>query len=217
MLTKKSIISQRMYTKKDLTGNASLLTVTVMRKSFLLCVIVLALLIWSSTGLRVNFAKANPLPSIDPKITIVNPQNSTYYTSTITISIIVESNWGTYLSFYSLDEQEMVPIENMTVVSQEIINPASNLPVARTVLRGNCTLSNLSEGWHNVTFYLITDHDISLAKEYKKGDVLCSITDQFKIDTSWNLTTLLAIIASGAVMAVSGVGLLVYFKRHKKL
>lgn len=156
-----------------------------MAKPFLVSVLVLAFLISAVAGTQfINFGKANPLPDIDPKITILTPQNATYHVNAITIDIYVESNWGTYSSFYNLDGQEMVPIENLTVISQKDVNIGKNPSVPRTVLSGNCTLTGLSEGWHNITFYLITDHKISLAKEYEKEDILYSVTDQFYIDTS---------------------------------
>lgn len=169
----------------------------------------LALLVCATTGFEL--ANANPLPDIDAKITVVNPQNATYYTNTITVSVIVESNWGTYGSFYSLDGQNMVPIKNMTVVSREVVNPASNLPVERRVLWGNCTLSGLQNGWHNVTFFLITDHDFSLAKQYKKGDILYSETFQFKVDNS----RIISIIGFNAFIVTGGLCLLAYVKKHE--
>lgn len=188
-----------------------------MAKPFLVSVLVLAFLISAVAGTQfINFGKANPLPDIDPKITILTPQNATYHVNAITIDIYVESNWGTYSSFYNLDGQEMVPIENMTVISQKDVNIGKNPSVPRTVLSGNCTLTGLSEGWHNITFYLITDHKISLAKEYEKEDILYSVTDQFYIDTSRSFPVILAIFASSASMAVIAAGLLVYLKRHKR-
>jgi hypothetical protein len=164
----------------------------------------------------VNVGKANPLPDINPNITIENPQNATYHVNTITLNFTIESNWGVYPCFYSLDGQKMEPIENLTVISREDVNIGKNPQVHRTTLKGSCVLSNLSEGWHNVTFYLITDHEISLYRTYVKGDVLYSATVQFVIDSSESLLTALVVDASGASVAILGIGLLVYFKKRKK-
>jgi hypothetical protein len=45
----------------------------------------------------VYLGKTNPLPDIDPIITIENPQNTTYNVNTITLNFTVASNWGVFL------------------------------------------------------------------------------------------------------------------------
>ena len=163
----------------------------------------------------VNLSSANPLPPVDPAITIDSPQNATYRVNTIILSFTIESNWGVYPCFYSLDGQKMKPIENLTVISREDANIGKNPPIYRTTLEGNCVLSNLSQGEHNVTFYLITDHEFSLYRTYEKGEVLYSATAQFIIDSSRSFPTVFAVGASGASVAFVGVGLLAYFKKRK--
>ena len=163
----------------------------------------------------VNLSSANPLPPVDPAITIDSPQNATYRVNTIILSFTIESNWGVYPCFYSLDGQKMKPIENLTVISREDANIGKNPPIYRTTLEGNCVLSNLSQGEHNVTFYLITDHEFSLYRTYEKGDVLYSATAQFIIDSSRSFPTVFAVGASGASVAILGIGILTYFKKHR--
>jgi hypothetical protein len=119
--------------------------------------------------------KANPLPDINPNITIENPQNATYHVNTITLNFTIESNWGVYPCFYSLDGQKMEPIENLTVISREDVNIGKNPQVHRTTLKGS-----------------------------------------FVIDSSESLLTALVVDASGASVAILGIGLLVYFKKRKK-
>lgn len=158
-----------------------------------------------------NTAKANPLPDIEPIISIDNPQGMTYYLNTITLAFTVESNWEVYSAFYSLDGQEMKSTGNLSIVSQEVVNPASNLQVTRTTLKGSCVLSNLPEGLHKVTFYMITDHNVSLSKYYEKGEILCSANTTFKISF---LTTVSAILV--ALVFVAIVGSLVFFTKRKR-
>jgi hypothetical protein len=187
----------------------------VKKKALLTIAFISVVLLSAVAGTQfVNVGRANPLPDINPNITIENPQNATYRVNTITLNFTVESNWGVYPCFYSLDGQKMEPIENLTVISQENANIGKNPQVDRTTLKGSCVLINLAEGGHNVTFYLITDHEISLYKTYKKGEVLCSATTQFIIDSSDPFPTALD-IASVVVVAVIVSGLLVNFKKRE--
>lgn len=189
-----------------------------MKKEALLTAAFISVLLLSAVaGTQfVNVGRANPLPDINPNITIENPQNATYHVNTITLNFTIESNWGVYPCFYSLDGQKMKPIENLTVISREDANIGKNPRVNRTTLKGNCVLSNLSEGGHNVTFYLITDREISLYRTYEKGEVLYSATAQFVIDSSGSFPTVLAVGASGASVAILGIGMLFYFKKRNR-
>jgi hypothetical protein len=108
----------------------------------------------------------------------------------------------------------MEPIKNMSVVSQDLLY--TSFPVTRTVLNGSCVLSHLSEGRHNVTFYLVTDREISgLPKKYGNGEVLLSATNEFVIDTPQFPTTFV-IITSGLTTAFAGISLRFYFKKRKR-
>lgn len=182
-------------------------------------VLVLALLLSAVAGGQfLRLGKANPLPDIDPRITIENPQNVTYNVNTITINFTVASNWGVYPLFYSLDGRKMEPIENMTIISQEDIHAGFSPPVDRTTLKGSCVLSNLSEGRHNMTFYLITPREISLYRTYEKGEILHSATTEFMID-NFSLTDPLpmTLVAASAVsVAVVSVGFIVYFVEARR-
>jgi hypothetical protein len=163
----------------------------------------------------INVGKSNPLPNINPLITIENTQNATYSVNTVTLNFTVESNWDVYSCFYSLDGQKMEPIENMSIISEESFQITSSITVTRTILKGSCLLFDLSEGEHNVTVYLITDHEISgIPSKYEKGDILYSATNEFIVDTPPFPTTL--VVTSVITVAVIGVGLLFYFKKRKR-
>jgi hypothetical protein len=186
----------------------------LMKRIVLASPLILGLLFSVLVGTQfVGLGKANPLPNINPKITIENPQNATYNVNTVTINFTIESNWDVYPCFYSLDGQKKEPIENMSVISEELLY--TSFPVSRTVLNGSCVLSHLSDGSHNVTFYLITDHEISgLPKKYEKGEVLLSATNEFVIDAP-QFPIILIIITSGLTTAFAGISLLTYFKKRR--
>jgi len=145
------------------------------------------LLIFFSVTSNIQFVKvvsANPMPGINPKITIDNPQNATYNIDTVTINFTVESSYMSYW-FYSLDGEEIKPIENMTLLSKINANAGKNPSVDRNTLRGSCIFSNLSEGYHNVTFYLINPYEgfsLPLGEEYKKGDVVYLANTSFIVE-----------------------------------
>lgn len=69
---------------------------------------------------------------------------------------------------------------------------------------GNVTLTGLSSGEHNVIVYAIDE----------AGNIGTSETVYFIVDAPVPFPTLV-IIASGASLAVVGLGLLVYFKKRK--
>jgi hypothetical protein len=102
----------------------------------------------------------------------------------------------------------MKPIENMTVILQEDIHMGFSPRVDRTTLKGSCVLSNLSESCHNVTFYLITDREISLYRTYGKGEVLYSATIQLVIDISESFSAVPVVAASTAAVVIVIAGLL---------
>jgi hypothetical protein len=103
-------------------------------------------------------------------------------------------------------------IENLTTISKDEVNLGKSPSVIRTTQNGSCALCNLSEGWHNVTFYLITDHEISLFRSYEKGEILCSATTEFIIDIPFFPTALA--VTSATIVAIVSMSLLIYFKKR---
>jgi len=120
--------------------------------------------------------RANPYPGVN-LTTTEGPQNVTYNVNTITLRFLVEYYYDICSFFYSLDGEKMEPIENTTVISQV------DYKVVRTTLEASCTLSNLTEGWHNVTFYVIASREFIWVESYEKGDIMYSSNTMFIIDT----------------------------------
>jgi hypothetical protein len=65
-----------------------------MKRTVFALILILTFLFSAAEALCVNLVRANPLPDLDPKISIENPQNTTYNANTITLNFTVESNWG---------------------------------------------------------------------------------------------------------------------------
>ncbi len=201
-----------------------------MKRTALALTLIWVLVISAVAGTQfVHLGRANFIPPINPKITIENPQDTVYNVNTTSINFTAAANWNVVSYFYSWDGGEMKPINNMAIISQEPAYPAKNPPVDRTTLRGSVVLSNLTDGWHNVTFYQIHQHgpfwgpieENGALAELEGGEILNSVTTTFKVDTvntaskvDTSLPTALA-VASIVTVAFAGVSLLVYFKKRK--
>ena len=179
--------------------------------------LMMALLLSAVTGTKlVNLGGANPLPELYQELTIVNRHNGTNNMNTITVNFVLESqNFFQWRNFsYNLDGKELKAVDDLTVVT------SSSLPTSPTVyvevLRGSCVLSNLSEGWHNVTVYLINDAKATIGY----GEILTSANAKFIIEPEpktepepFPATLVVTSIASAAFFVA---GLLLYFKKRKR-
>jgi hypothetical protein len=152
------------------------------KRKALALILILAFLVSAVAGTQfVKRGKADPIPALYTELTIENPQNTTYNVNTITLNFSVESlsffQWRHFS--YSLDGKELTRIANVTVASEEGIPISPG--IYRENLTGNCVLSNLSEGLHNVTVYLIRDASTADIY-YGEADPLANA--KFKIDTT---------------------------------
>jgi len=123
---------------------------------------------------------------LPPNISILSPVNKTYTVANIT--------------------EAKIPLD--FTVSENASQVAFSLDGQDYILTaGNTTLTGLSVGSHNVTMYA---RDLA-------GNAGASETVTFAmVAKPESFPTLLVIIASGASVAVVGVGLLVYFKKRKR-
>jgi hypothetical protein len=130
-------------------------------------------------------------------------------------------NSSSDLVFFRLDTTSpiisVLSVENKTYASPDVpLNFTVNESVSElkysldgqgnVTIAGNTTLTGLSYGEHNVTVYAT---DIA-------GHTGASETAYFSISALEPFPTTLIIVASGASVAVVGVGLLVYFKKRKR-
>jgi hypothetical protein len=163
-------------------------------------------------AMLVKLASANPLPPVDPTITIDSPQNATFTGESIVLNFTGQSNWNIYSYYYSVDGQSLKQVENITIISQEEVNIGEVPPVNRTTVQGSCILHNLSEGWHNVTIYNIATEDfVWNVPLYQKGETMYLIEYSFRIQEESLSTALITI----AIVATVSAGLLVYFRKRK--
>ena len=125
---------------------------------------------------------------VPPEVTILSPQNETYTSFDIPLNFTLseQADW----IGYSLDGQALVNIS------------------------GNTTLVGLSEGLHNVTVYA----NDTIGRKGNSATVTFNITqesEELPASEPEPFPTTVVITATGASMAVVGVGLLVYFKKRK--
>lgn len=122
----------------------------------------------------VRLGRANGLPGINPNISISTPPNATYNEKIITMNCSAAYNWEGCSLWYSLDGERMDVVPHQAVVSREDANAGKNFRVVRKILKCSAVLSNLAEGWHTVTFYLVAN---------MKREVVYSASTKFKIDS----------------------------------
>ena len=117
-----------------------------------------------------------------PIISSLSLENKTYSTSTVPLNFTVNEPASQFS--YILDGQENV------------------------IINGNITLTDLSNGLHNITIYA---RDMA-------GNIGTSETITFTIaqPKPEHFPTVLVATASGASVAIIGIGSLVYFKKRKK-
>jgi len=129
----------------------------------------------------VNFT----IGDIPPNILILSPETKVYNTSDVSLNFTVDEPVSQIT--YNLDGQN-----NVTVL-------------------GNTTLTDLSEGEHNVTVYAID----SGGKVGTSETITFTIAKEPELAELFPLTLVIAFIASGVAVAIVGAGLLVYFKKRK--
>jgi hypothetical protein len=91
---------------------------------------------------------------VSPKVSIVSPQGNQVYTrSEIPFSFWVNSDFKS--AYYYLDNEHEAAIDSIYAFSP----PVPGRTISGTIISGNLTLSNLSEGKHDILFY-VTFNDI---------------------------------------------------------
>jgi parallel beta-helix repeat protein len=117
-------------------------------------------------------------PKILPKVSVLSPENQQFNESSIPLAFTVDKQVS-WLG-YSLDGQETVTVT------------------------GNTTISELTNGLHNVTVYV----------EDTFGNEAASETITFTVEVE-SFPTALVVIASVATIAIVGIALIVYFKKRR--
>ncbi len=159
----------------------------------------------------VSLVNANPMPTVNTRIEIDSSENKTYTTSDVTLHFYV---WESveHNIYYSLDKQEMKSVDNLTVNREYDLNAGKNPEIMVADLRGYCVLTNLSNGWHNLTIYEISNYSLD------NSQIVHSASTQFKIEIPPRPESfpVMPITASIGFVTIVSVSLLIYFKKHKR-
>jgi hypothetical protein len=129
-----------------------------------------------------------------PELVILSPQNQTY--TTTEVPLIWACNEQKIVADYTLDLLSHIPLYAYFTLSEH------EVPL------GNTTLTDLSNGTHTLTVYVITERGTA------------SQTVHFTVSLETQLQpepfpTAIVATASGVAVAIVGAGLLVYFKKSK--
>ena len=163
-----------------------------------------------ASSMEIVSAQFEGLPYDPPIITVLSPfPNGTYGQPDVPLNVTVQIRGFIYHNTetikwlnYSLDGHTAIP---MTLIVPSDLTPPY-------YVRGNCVLTGLADGTHNITIYGKT------AISGLTGNFNATVS--FKVDTSNTPivepfpTTVVAIASIAAVVATVA-GLLVYFKKCK--
>jgi hypothetical protein len=129
-----------------------------------------------------------------PELVILSPQNQTYITAEVSLTFAV--NEPILHAHYMLDRHD--PFLFLS---------------GDTELTGNSTLTGLSNGMHNITVTVVTEKGSTSQTTYFSID----IDDENALTTN-NPIPIIPIVVAGSIggIAVTGFGLLVYFKKRKR-
>jgi hypothetical protein len=194
-----------------------LLSGTAVKKTALAIVPILVLAITLIVGAKAaqfDYSQFQGLPYDPPIVTLVVPsQNAIYNVPNVPLNVTVQIRGWIYgnieqvrLLNYSLDGQTSIAL-TLTVPSMYGFHVPYNV-------YGDNMLAGLTDGNHNLIIY----------GETFIGGMTCYFNEtvSFKVDTSPTPTTVLfpiTLVVSSiiviAVIAIVGVGLAIYFKRHK--
>jgi hypothetical protein len=177
----------------------------------------------------VNLAGANPIYTKPTyvRISVQSPQNTTYNTQPISLNFTVETNEGDFNAhpyFYLLDGQDgqsSVKIEEIQVIGQREVSHELSYyagiywdPYTEYTLQGQAVLPNLSDGEHNVTVFI----DL-LGTQTIEMNIFASVPftiyNTSQSESQEPFPTVPVAAASVAMVAIVGLGLLVYFKKRK--
>ncbi len=147
-------------------------------------IIALIALLFSATGtFLIREGKADPYPMPGVMIRLENLQNVTYNDNTVLVTFrAMEVYFRSNVNFsYALDNLESVSISNITTISEDMRLLYADVVYCK-IIKGNFTLFNLSDGWHNLTVYCQTN-ELSQNTTYLFGTYSDEHSVDFLVDT----------------------------------
>lgn len=176
-------------------------------------------------------------------ITVQSPQNITYTERTVLLDVTIETfnNESWYKTRYILNNEKPVDVKTPIVSERQITNLLTyqlangtwyNVTVSypRYTAQGSVLLSNLANGTYCLTVQRYYYYDAAYANP-ERVRIFNATTVSFTINAtapsehdletvplpnSLTLSADVAVVASITLVAVIGIGLLVYFKKHLK-
>jgi hypothetical protein len=187
-----------------------------MKRKTLALTFILAIFLTAMAVPQPSFlTKANifPFEPTNPIIIIESPTNSTYNVTSLTLNVTIKTmktlfegtdpaQNTTRVVTYSVDG------ESPRVITETGYNYNTSLGSNVTFI-GSAVLPELPDGPHNITVHAEYDYNPYDIHRESESSVY------FTIDTTPPFPTALVVAASGASVAVVGLGLLVYFKKRK--
>jgi hypothetical protein len=173
------------------------------------------LLVVSSQRSPLATANIFPFEPTNPTIIIESPINSTYNVNSLTLNVTIKTmktlfegenpmQNTTRLVTYSLDGESPAALTETSYDNN--VSLGSNVTYT-----GFAVLPKLTDGTHNITVYAEYDYD-HYYEIYRQSETSVF----FAIDTVVPFPTVLVTTASGACLAIAGIGLLVYFKKRQR-
>ena len=209
----------------------------VMKKTVLALTFILTLFSAAFCTQIISLAEANPNMFIKPRychISIQSPQNGTLNSASILLNFTVEKCdiSDVYSYFYILDGQDIQSggkVEEIQFVGEKSVGSFDEhvFPNVETTLTGHVVLPTLPDGPHSVTVFtgqVVGDGTIrpanvdpfSTTATFNVDSTIQSASPTAQEAVSAPLPTTLVATASGVSAALFCLGLLVYFKKHKR-
>jgi len=186
-----------------------------MKKTALALIVstIFLLLVVLSKRSPLTTANIFPFEPTNPTIIIESPTSSTYNVNSLTLNVTIKTmktmfegtspmQNTTRRVTYSLDGESPTAITETSYDNN--VSLGSNVTYT-----GFAVLPKLTDGPHNITVYAEYDYD-HYYEIYRQSETSVF----FAIDTAMPFPTVLVTTASGACLAIAGIGLLVYLKKR---
>jgi hypothetical protein len=176
-----------------------------MKRTTLALALVLALSVSAMTGIRlVNLVNANPYPytncdSSFVTVSLVSPENKTYDSNSILVNITAGAYPGVWFVWYSVDGGPFIEVAPGHLLGH--------------LFSESLFLDGLSKGSHVIVAKAVAmaDNPDGVVTAYSQVD----FTVTKVLDSDLQILSFEQALGAVALIAIVGVVLLVYFKKHK--
>ena len=175
-----------------------------MKKTILVLALILALLVSAMTGTKlIQWVNANPYPytncdSSFITVSLVSPENKTYDTNSILVNITAGAYPGVWYVWYSVDGGPFIEVAPGHLLGH--------------IFNESLFLDGLSKGSHVIVAKAVAmaDNPDGVVTAYSQVDFTVAKVLESDLPISFKQA-----LGAAALIAIFGVGLLVYFKKRK--